>query len=146
MPQQNRLSDRGSGATTGGRHRGEMPQPRSAIIEAEEVAVMKSRQGYKGYIIVARSCELREGEFSAEFSVEEHAVDGWKLSSTCPTHSPRRSPQWRLRFRLDDRRSTRGLREDQWRELGSPSAIKHSRLLPKGSLGATFRSCDFAHF
>ena len=26
---------------------------RSAIIEAEEVAVMKSRQGYKGYVIVA---------------------------------------------------------------------------------------------
>ncbi len=37
---------------------------------------MKKRQGYKGYIIVARSCELREGEFSAEFSIEEHDVDG----------------------------------------------------------------------
>ena len=38
---------------------------------------MKSRQGYKGYVIVARSCELREGEFSAEFSVEEHEADGF---------------------------------------------------------------------
>ena len=59
-------------------------------IEAEEVAVMKSRQGYKGYVIVARSCELREGEFSAEFSVEEHAADGFMetefyLPDTFPT-------------------------------------------------------------
>jgi hypothetical protein len=38
---------------------------------------MKSRQGYKGYVIVARSCELQEGEFSAEFSVEEHEADGF---------------------------------------------------------------------
>jgi hypothetical protein len=30
-------------------------EPRGAIIEAEEVALMKSRQGYKGYVIVARS-------------------------------------------------------------------------------------------
>jgi hypothetical protein len=68
----------------------EAPQTRSAIIEAEEVAVMKSRQGYKGYIIVARSCELREGEFSAEFSVEEHEADGFMetefyLPDTFPT-------------------------------------------------------------
>src|ERR1019366_7671620 len=59
-------------------------------IEAEEVPVMKSRQGYKGYVIVARSCELREGEFSAEFSVEEHAADGFMetefyLPDTFPT-------------------------------------------------------------
>jgi len=51
---------------------------------------MKSRQGYKGYVIVARSCEPREGEFSAEFSVEEHDVDGvmeteFYLSDTFPT-------------------------------------------------------------
>jgi hypothetical protein len=51
---------------------------------------MKSRQGYKGYIIVARSCELREGEFSAEFSVEEHEADGFMeteffLTDTFPT-------------------------------------------------------------
>lgn len=64
---------------------------RSAIIEAKEVAaVMKSRQGYKGYVIVARSCELREGEFSAEFSVEEHDADGvmeteFYLPDTFPT-------------------------------------------------------------
>jgi hypothetical protein len=38
---------------------------------------MKSRQGYKGYVIVARSYELENGGFSAEFSVEEHAADGF---------------------------------------------------------------------
>ena len=37
---------------------------------------MKSRQGYKGYVIVARSHELKDGGFSAEFSVEEHESDG----------------------------------------------------------------------
>jgi hypothetical protein len=47
-------------------------------------------QGYKGYVIVARSCELREGEFSAEFSVEEHEADGsmeteFYLPDTFPT-------------------------------------------------------------
>jgi hypothetical protein len=50
----------------------------------------KSRQGYKGYVIVARSCELREGEFSAEYSVEEHEADGFMetefyLPDTFPT-------------------------------------------------------------
>jgi hypothetical protein len=37
---------------------------------------MKSRQGYKGYAIEARSCELQVGGFSAEFSVEEHDASG----------------------------------------------------------------------
>ena len=37
---------------------------------------MKSRQGYKGYVIEARSCELKDGGFSAEFSVEEHDESG----------------------------------------------------------------------
>jgi hypothetical protein len=37
---------------------------------------MKSRQGYKGYVIEARSCELRGGGFSAEFTVEEHDASG----------------------------------------------------------------------
>lgn len=41
-------------------------------MEIPEVAVMKSRQGYMGYVIEARSHELRDGGFSAEFSVEEH--------------------------------------------------------------------------
>ena len=35
---------------------------------------MKSRQGYKGYVIEARSDELRDGEFSAEFSIEQHGA------------------------------------------------------------------------
>jgi len=38
---------------------------------------MKSRQGYKGYVIVARSYELQDGGFSADFSVEEHEADGF---------------------------------------------------------------------
>jgi hypothetical protein len=37
---------------------------------------MKSRQGYKGYVIVARSCELQDGGFTAELSIEEHDADG----------------------------------------------------------------------
>jgi hypothetical protein len=63
---------------------------RSAIIEAEEVAVVKSRLGYKGYVIVARSHELKDGGFSAEFSVEEHDESGvtetqFYLPGTFPT-------------------------------------------------------------
>jgi len=51
---------------------------------------VKSRQGYKGYIIEARSCDLKDGRFSAEFSVEEHAADGFMetefyLPDTFPT-------------------------------------------------------------
>ncbi len=37
---------------------------------------MKSRLGYKGYVIEARSHELRDGGFSSEFSVEEHDASG----------------------------------------------------------------------
>ncbi len=52
---------------------------------------MKSRQAYKGYVVVARSHELRDGGFSAEFSVEEHHADGLKetefyVPATFPTH------------------------------------------------------------
>jgi hypothetical protein len=51
---------------------------------------MKSRLGYKGYVIEARSCELKDGGFSAEFSVEEHAASGatetqFYLPDTFPT-------------------------------------------------------------
>ena len=46
----------------------EIARTRSAIIEAEEVAFMKSRQGYKGYVIEARLSELKD-VFSAEFSI-----------------------------------------------------------------------------
>jgi hypothetical protein len=51
------------------------------VIQAKEpvlskVAVMKSRQRYKGYVIEARTSELRDGGFSAEFSVEEHNASG----------------------------------------------------------------------
>ena len=37
---------------------------------------MKSRQGYKGYVIEARSYEIKDGRFSAEFSVKRHDVSG----------------------------------------------------------------------
>ena len=37
---------------------------------------MKSRQGYKGYVIVARSYELQDGGFSVEVSIQEHDADG----------------------------------------------------------------------
>jgi hypothetical protein len=46
----------------------------------KEDAVMKSRCGYKGSVIEARSDELRDGEFSAEFSIEQH--DGAGVSET----------------------------------------------------------------
>ncbi len=51
---------------------------------------MKSRRGYQGYVIEARSYELRDGGFSAEFSVEEHNASGvtetqFYLTSTFPT-------------------------------------------------------------
>ena len=51
---------------------------------------MKSREGYKGYVIVARSCELQDGGFAAEYSVEEHHADGlleteFYLPDTFPT-------------------------------------------------------------
>jgi hypothetical protein len=46
----------------------------------QEVVVMKSRQGYKGCVIEARSYELRDGGFSAEFSIEEH--DGAGVTET----------------------------------------------------------------
>ena len=68
----------------------EFPKPRSAINWVYEVAVMKSRCGYKGYVIEARLSELKEGGFSAEFSIEEHDGSGvtetqFYLPSTFPT-------------------------------------------------------------
>src|ERR1039458_3577691 len=52
---------------------------------------MKSRHGYKGYVIVARSCELQDGGFAAELSIEEHDANGvleteFYLPATFPTH------------------------------------------------------------
>ncbi len=41
---------------------------------------MKRREGYKGYVIVAQSYELKDGGFSAEFSIEEHEADGFTES------------------------------------------------------------------
>jgi len=51
---------------------------------------MKSRQRYKGYVIEARSCEIKDVGFSAEFSVEEHDASGvtetqFYLPDTFPT-------------------------------------------------------------
>ena len=52
---------------------------------------MKSRQGYKGYIIVARSYEQQDAGFSAEVSIQEHDAEGvmeteFYLPETFPTH------------------------------------------------------------
>lgn len=52
---------------------------------------MKRREGYKGYVIVARSHELRDGGFFVELSVEEHDANGvmeteFYLPATFPTH------------------------------------------------------------
>jgi len=54
---------------------------------------MKSRQGYKGYVIEARSYELGEGGFAAEFSIEEHDEAGvtetqFYLPNTFSTQEP----------------------------------------------------------
>jgi hypothetical protein len=51
---------------------------------------MKRRLGYEGYVIEARSSELPEGGFSAEFSIEEHDASGvtetqFFLPGTFPT-------------------------------------------------------------
>ena len=60
------------------------------MIQAEEVAaVMKSRVGYKGYVIEARLSEWKD-VFSAEFSIEEHDGSGvtetqFYLPDTFPT-------------------------------------------------------------
>jgi hypothetical protein len=41
---------------------------------------MKSRCGYKGYVIEVRLYEVKDGGFSAEFSIEEH--DGRGVTET----------------------------------------------------------------
>jgi len=51
---------------------------------------MKNRQGYKGYVIEARLSELKDGGFSAEFSIEEFDGSGvtetqFYLPNTFPT-------------------------------------------------------------
>src|ERR1700730_2799466 len=47
--------------------------------------VMKNRRGCKGYVIEARSYELRGGGFSAEFSIEEHDGAGVTETGVAPT-------------------------------------------------------------
>lgn len=37
---------------------------------------MKHREGYKGYVIEVRIHELKDGGFSAEFTLEEHDGSG----------------------------------------------------------------------
>ena len=74
---------------------------------------MKSRQGYKGYVIEARSDELRDSEFSVEFSIEEH--DGAGVTETLfylPHTFPRRNWLLRQQFKLDGKKLTWGLRGD----------------------------------
>src|SRR5260370_42618657 len=52
---------------------------------------MKERQGYKGYVIEARSHQLQAGGFSAEFSIEDHGGAGvtetvFYVKRTFPAH------------------------------------------------------------
>lgn len=52
---------------------------------------MKRRCGYKGHVVEARSCELRDGGFSVEFSIEEHDESGvtetqFYVPETFPTY------------------------------------------------------------
>jgi hypothetical protein len=53
---------------------------------------MKSRQGYKGYVIEARLSELKDGGFSAEFSIEER----WEWSDRNTVLPARHLPDARL--------------------------------------------------
>ena len=51
---------------------------------------MKSRQGYKGYVIEARSYQQQDGGFSAELWIEENDASGvtatqFYLPATFPT-------------------------------------------------------------
>jgi hypothetical protein len=64
--------------------------PESATNEFEEVAVLKSRRGYKGCVIEARSYQQQDAGFSAELWIEEHDASGvtetqFYLPDTFPT-------------------------------------------------------------
>ena len=74
---------------------------------------IKSRCGYKSYVIEARSQELGDGGFSAEFSIEEHDGPGvTKTQFYLPGTFRRRN--WRLppQLRLGGRRLMWGLSGD----------------------------------
>jgi hypothetical protein len=50
----------------------------------------EEQAGYKGYVIVARSCELQDRGFFADVSIQEHDADGFMeteiyLPETFPT-------------------------------------------------------------
>ena len=49
---------------------------------------MKRREGYNGYVIVARPHKLKGGEFSAEISVEEHDASGTTETQFYLRHIP----------------------------------------------------------
>ena len=57
---------------------------------ARGFGTLKSRLGYKGYVIEARSYQQQEGAFSAELWIEEHDASGvtetqFYLPDTFPT-------------------------------------------------------------
>jgi hypothetical protein len=68
---------------------------------------MKSRLGYKGYVIEARSYQQRDGGFSAELWIEEHAASG-VTETQFYLPASFRPRTWRLRqgFKPGGRRST----------------------------------------
>ena len=86
---------------------------------------MKIRQGYKGYVIVARSCELQDGD-SQQSSQSRNMLrmSSRKLSSTCPTPSPRKSPRLRQQFKLGGRKLTRVSSGDRQSRAGEPSRAR----------------------
>ncbi len=48
---------------------------------------MNSRLGYKGYVLKARLCKLRDGRFSADFSIEGHdACSAWGAQTATSTY------------------------------------------------------------
>jgi hypothetical protein len=49
-------------------------------IVSKEKSEMKNREGYEGFVIEARTYELKDGGFTAEFSVEKH--DGAGVTET----------------------------------------------------------------
>ena len=75
---------------------------------------MKSRLGYKGYVIEARSYQQQDGGFSAELWIEEHDASGvTETQFYLPGPSRRRNWRLRQRFKPGGRRSTWALSGDQ---------------------------------
>jgi hypothetical protein len=67
---------------------------------------VKSRHAYKGCVIEALACELKDGGFSAEFSAEERDASASLELSSIYLHSGQGNPRLRQRFTQGGTRST----------------------------------------